>query len=48
MQCNVAGHTDHSEHNLSAPLVSVSLGLPAIFLVGGPTLDTVPVPLMLR
>ena len=42
------GHTDHSEVNLGAPLVSISLGLPAIFLIGGPSLDTVPCPLLLR
>ena len=42
------GHTDHSEVNLGAPLVSISLGLPAIFLIGGPGLDTVPCPLLLR
>ena len=42
------GHTDHSEVNLEAPLVSISLGLPAIFLIGGPSLDTVPCPLLLR
>ena len=42
------GHTDHSEHNLAAPLISISLGLPAIFLIGDKTLDTVPCPLLLR
>lgn len=44
----LSGHTDHSEINLGAPLVSISLGLPAIFLIGGPSLDTVPSPLLLR
>jgi DNA oxidative demethylase len=28
-------HQDRNEHDLSAPIVSVSLGLPAIFLFGG-------------
>ena len=28
-------HTDHSERDLSQPLVSVSLGLSAVFLLGG-------------
>jgi alkylated DNA repair protein (DNA oxidative demethylase) len=28
-------HQDRDEHNLVAPIVSVSLGLPAIFLFGG-------------
>jgi alkylated DNA repair protein (DNA oxidative demethylase) len=28
-------HQDRNEHDLAAPIVSVSLGLPAIFLLGG-------------
>ncbi|XP_053678711.1 nucleic acid dioxygenase ALKBH1 [Anopheles nili] len=31
----LAGHTDHSEDDLSAPLFSLSFGQPAIFLIGG-------------
>ena len=42
------GHTDHSEDNLSAPLLSISLGQPAIFLIGGSSLATVPSALLLR
>jgi alkylated DNA repair protein (DNA oxidative demethylase) len=30
-------HQDRNERDLGAPIVSVSLGLPAIFLFGGPT-----------
>ena len=30
-------HQDRDERDLAAPIVSVSLGLPAIFLFGGPT-----------
>jgi DNA oxidative demethylase len=30
-------HRDENERDLSAPIVSVSLGLPAIFLFGGPS-----------
>lgn len=30
-------HRDHDERDLSAPIVSVSLGLPAVFLWGGQT-----------
>ena len=48
LRSSLPGHTDHSEINLGAPLVSISLGLPAIFLIGGPSLDTVPSPLLLR
>ena len=41
-------HTDHSEKNLSAPLISISLGLSAVFLIGGPTLAEPPTPILLR
>jgi hypothetical protein len=36
-----------AEHNLAAPLLSISLGLSAIFLLGGPQLDQEPVPYLL-
>ena len=41
-------HTDHSEKNLSAPLVSISLGLSAVFLIGGQNLAEPPTPILLR
>ncbi|KAI2810033.1 Nucleic acid dioxygenase alkbh1 [Blomia tropicalis] len=43
-------HTDHSELNHSIPLLSFSLGSPAIFLIGGKTKDSsIPiVPIVLR
>eukprot|EP00051_Salpingoeca_urceolata_P009897 m.120304 g.120304 ORF g.120304 m.120304 type:complete len:276 (-) comp16499_c0_seq1:21-848(-) len=44
----LAGHTDHSERNQSAPLFSFSFGLSAVFMIGGNTKQTVPVPLWLR
>ena len=43
-----SGHTDHSEHDLSAPLLSLSLGQAAIFLIGDSSLATVPSALVLR
>jgi len=43
----LSGHTDHSEHNLSAPLISISFGLDAVFLLGGDSLAVKPVPYML-
>jgi len=43
----LSGHTDHSEHCLSHPLLSISLGQPAIFLVGGESLSTTPYPYLL-
>ncbi|XP_055615778.1 nucleic acid dioxygenase ALKBH1 [Toxorhynchites rutilus septentrionalis] len=44
----LAGHTDHSEKNLEAPLFSFSFGQPAIFLIGGPSKAERPDALLLR
>ncbi len=35
LNSTLSGHQDYSEKNISAPLISVSLGNSAIFLVGG-------------
>ncbi|XP_076288553.1 alpha-ketoglutarate-dependent dioxygenase AlkB [Lasioglossum baleicum] len=35
MNSTLAGHTDHSEVNVGAPLFSISFGQTAIFLIGG-------------
>lgn len=37
MNSTLAGHTDHSEINVEAPLFSISFGQTAIFLIGGPS-----------
>ncbi len=39
---SMGGHTDHYEEELDAPLISVSFGLPAVFLIGGQTKDIQP------
>uniref|UniRef100_A0A8D8FVB2 DNA oxidative demethylase ALKBH1 n=1 Tax=Culex pipiens TaxID=7175 RepID=A0A8D8FVB2_CULPI len=44
----LAGHTDHSEKNLEAPLFSFSFGQPAIFLIGGHSKEERPDALLLR
>uniref|UniRef100_A0A182W530 Fe2OG dioxygenase domain-containing protein n=1 Tax=Anopheles minimus TaxID=112268 RepID=A0A182W530_9DIPT len=44
----LAGHTDHSEDDQLAPLFSFSFGQPAIFLIGGTTLDEEPDAILLR
>ena len=31
----LCAHTDHSEHNLEPPVISLSFGMPAVFLIGG-------------
>lgn len=45
---NLGGHTDHSEPNRKAPLLSFSFGLSAVFLCGGPTKETKPTAMILR
>lgn len=44
----LAGHTDHSEQNLDAPLFSYSFGQTAIFLIGGRTKDARPTAVFLK
>ena len=44
----LTGHVDRSEENDSAPLISFSFGLDAIFLLGGPTREDAVVPFRLR
>lgn len=44
----LAGHTDHSEKNLNAPLFSISFGQTAIFLLGGQTKEEKPSALFLK
>lgn len=39
MNSTLAGHTDHSEVNVEAPLFSISIGQTAVFLIGGLTQD---------
>ena len=45
---SLGGHTDHSEPNRKAPLLSFSFGLSAVFLCGGPTKKTKPTSMILR
>ncbi|KAA1471301.1 hypothetical protein DENSPDRAFT_837262 [Dentipellis sp. KUC8613] len=42
------GHVDRSEVCATSPLVSISLGNAAVFLIGGLTRDVPPVPILLR
>lgn len=48
LDSTLSGHVDQSEFNLEAPLISISLGQNAVFLLGGKTLDNEVTPLMLR
>ncbi|KAJ2084190.1 hypothetical protein H4R24_000263 [Coemansia sp. RSA 988] len=47
-RASMAGHTDKTEESMDAPLISFSIGLSCIFLIGGLTRDTEPTPLLLR
>ncbi|KAF8894517.1 hypothetical protein BD779DRAFT_1797519 [Infundibulicybe gibba] len=42
------GHVDRSEVCATSPLVSISLGNAAVFLIGGLTRDVEPIPILLR
>lgn len=44
----LAGHTDHSEINLEAPLFSFSFGQTGIFLIGGESIDDKPTAMFLK
>lgn len=44
----MGGHLDDAEHNLEKPIVSFSIGSAAVFLIGGPTKDISPIPIVLR
>lgn len=48
MDSTLSGHTDHSEKDLARPLLSLSFGQSAIFLVGGRTKQTRPKALLLN
>ncbi|XP_071080477.1 nucleic acid dioxygenase ALKBH1-like [Haliotis cracherodii] len=48
MDSTLAGHTDHSEFHKQAPLLSVSFGQDAIFLLGGKTKAMPPSAMYLR
>lgn len=44
----MGGHVDDAEHDLSRPIVSISLGRSAVFLIGGQTKDVPPTPILVR
>lgn len=48
LDSTLSGHTDHSEMDLSRPLLSLSFGQSAIFLIGGKTKQTRPKALLLQ
>lgn len=44
----MGGHIDDAEHTMEEPIVSISIGCPAIFLIGGTTKDVLPTPILIR
>ncbi|XP_051153400.1 nucleic acid dioxygenase ALKBH1 isoform X2 [Leptopilina boulardi] len=48
MNSTLAGHTDHSEINIEAPLFSISFGQSAIFLIGGHSVNDTAEAMFLR
>lgn len=44
----LCGHKDDAEIDQTQPLVSISLGCPAVFLMGGESKDVAPTPMILR
>ncbi|KAI8979409.1 hypothetical protein BDF20DRAFT_906067 [Mycotypha africana] len=48
LQSTLMCHQDSSEINMEAPLISLSLGHSCIYLIGGNTRDTKPIPLRLN
>ncbi|KZS15086.1 AlkB [Daphnia magna] len=48
LDSSIGGHTDHSEKNHDAPLISVSFGQTAIFLLGGIEKNVVPTPMFIH
>ncbi|KAL0476255.1 alkB [Acrasis kona] len=45
---NMGGHLDNAEYEMKKPIVSISFGCDAIFLLGGETRAIEPIPLLLR
>ncbi|CAD5111354.1 DgyrCDS670 [Dimorphilus gyrociliatus] len=48
LDSTLAAHIDHSEYDKKAPLISISFGQPAIFLLGGTTKKIKPIGIFLR
>jgi DNA alkylation damage repair protein AlkB len=44
----MSGHLDDAEHAMEEPIVSISLGTPAIFLLGGRTKNKKPIPILIK
>ena len=45
---NMGGHQDDAEPAMDRPIVSISIGCPAIFLIGGRDKSITPIPILVR
>jgi alkylated DNA repair protein alkB family protein 1 len=45
---NMGGHLDNAEYEMKKPIISISFGCDAIFLLGGETKSIEPIPMLLR
>jgi len=45
---SMGGHLDNAEYEMTKPIVSISFGNQAIFLLGGETRDIEPIPILVR
>eukprot|EP01032_Pedospumella_encystans_P009731 gene9731-11437_t len=45
---NMGGHLDDAEHTMEKPIISISLGCSAIFLIGSTTREVKPTPILVR
>lgn len=48
LSASMGGHLDDAEHTMEKPIVSISLGCSAIFLMGGTTKNIKPIPVLVR
>jgi hypothetical protein len=48
MATNMGGHLDDAEHTMEKPIISISIGCSAIFLIGGRNRSTKPTPILVR
>ncbi|KAJ2489507.1 hypothetical protein IWW37_003916 [Coemansia sp. RSA 2050] len=47
-RATMAGHVDKTEEKMDAPLISLSIGLSCVYLIGGTTRDIEPTPIVLH
>jgi len=46
--CKMSGHLDNAEEEMDKPIISISFGNSAVFLLGGETKSTKPIPILIN